>query len=190
MNRAINIINMIKDEFIPSEFDELVNGYFDIEYVKTIEGELIVYPSFMKLLKIIGYGYYEDASLYIKRGFNMTKVSKNIPDNQARVVLATKYDMDISTIEITNLLLFFINTYCDRHKNIEPYQLISRVGDNNIIRTKKSFKTKLLYYLRLSAIKDELVINQSNVVILSLLSKKSVSEITDKIVKEYIKGDV
>lgn len=180
MNQSVKILEKIYNE-MGSELIELVKdlGRKDIIYMK--ENEYIIDHRFKRLIRIVADSmYYSKESIDIDlNNFRLTTIVGNLADK----VQKSSIDGNDNIVDRLYLFLFMLNlSYIGRNDIGAVVENIIK-GDTIII--KRNVWTRLLYFIKFNK-KDYYVdIDSTYIIILSLISGKSVYDETDSVVSDF-----
>lgn len=182
MDRGIKIIKEIYDT-MGFEIDDMVKNYRELSYVNEYEGQVIIDPRFKKLVEIISTNYmvpYRDA---IKVS-DVKLVGKNPEINMTLTNVALEYGRPPYIVR-ADLLLFNLRCYSIAN-GLKPSDILRNIYyKDKYYKVEKSLIKKLKYHLKKSEFEDNVIVQISDLLFISLVTGKPKSDIIDMIYAKY-----
>lgn len=182
MDRGIKIIKEIYDT-MGFEIDDMVKNYRETSYVNEYEGQVIIDPRFKKLVEILSTNYMVPYKEAIKVS-DVRLVGKNPEVNMTLTNVALEYGKPPYVVR-ADLLLFNLRCYSNVN-GLKPSEILKNVvSKDKYYKVGKSLIKKLKYYFKRAEFEDNVMVQMSDLLFLSLVTGKPKSTIIDMIYAKY-----
>lgn len=182
MDRGIKIIKEIYDT-MAFEIDDMVKDYRESSYVNEYEGQVIIDPRFKKLVEILSTNYMVPYREAIKPS-DVRLVGKNPEVNMILTNVTLEYGKAPYVVR-ADLLLFNLRCYSNAN-GIKPSDILKNIiSKDKYYKVEKSLIKKLKYHFKRAEFEDNVMVQMSDLIFISLVTGKSKSDIIDIVYAKY-----